>query len=192
MKHENKPTYSFVILTIGLIIITTILARYVAFPSPLTPGMSTIYPAVAFMILFALWFGGYGVIAAYAGGFIGAGILVNIPAEVAVYWALADLFQVLIPLLAVRKFRINLDLRTRRDLIMMVIFGVIVNNLIGAAWGASTLAVGGVIAWSAVSSTFVGWFVANVILSAVIVLPLLHFVTPVVAKSRLFVRHYWN
>ena len=81
MKTAHKPTYSFLVLTIGLIIINTLLARLavLAFPfsveQHVVSGVSYLYIAVAFMILFTLWFGGYGAIAAYAGCFIGAGVL---------------------------------------------------------------------------------------------------------------------
>jgi len=193
MRHEQKPTYSFLILTAGLIVFTTILAGFVAFKTPLYPaGISTFYPAIVFMILFALYFGGYGVIAAYAGGFLGAGILAGISPEVAVFWALADLFEVLIPLVAVRYLSIDPGLRTRRDLLLMVLFAVILNNIVGAAWGAVMLAIAGVIGWSAIPSFFLSWLLGNVILTALLLLPALYFLTPVVAKSKLFVRHYWN
>lgn len=49
------------------------------------------YTAAAFMIAFALWFGGWGVLAAYIGCFIGTGMLMGLPVEVNLYWSLADL-----------------------------------------------------------------------------------------------------
>jgi tetratricopeptide (TPR) repeat protein len=52
-----------------LIIINTLLARFavIALPSAGIPGVSVLYIGVAFMIVFGLWFGGYGAIAAYRG-----------------------------------------------------------------------------------------------------------------------------
>ncbi len=194
MRTAHKPTYSFLLLTIALIIINTLIARYLAIPSPFgSIWIPTIYPAVALMILFTLWFGAYGAIAAYVGGFIGAGILTGIvPPEVAVYWALADLWQVLIPLVAFRMLRINLDLSTRRDQVNIILFAVLINNAFGAAWGAVTLAIGNVIEWVDVSSVFTSWFAANVILTTLILLPALFYLTPKVMKSKLFVKEYWN
>ncbi len=86
MKKVREPTYTFVILTLGLIIINIILARLsvLAIPAGMA-GVSTIYIAVAFMILFTLWFGAYGAIAAYAGTFVGSGLLSSIPPDVALY-----------------------------------------------------------------------------------------------------------
>jgi len=193
MKTANKPTYSFLLLTIVLIIINTLVARFLAFPSPVGPaGLNTIYPAVALMILFTLWFGCYGAIAAYAGCFIGAGVLSGMPPDVAAYWSFADLWQVLIPLVALRMLRINLDLSTRRDQVNVVLFAVLINNAFGAAWGTATLAIGNVIEWVDISSTFGSWFIANVIITTVIVIPAIFYLTPAVQKSRLFVRQYWQ
>ena len=194
MRVVKKPTYSYLILTLVLILVNTLIAKYVAFPSPFDPsGVPLIYPAIALMILFTLWFGGYGAIAAYAGCFIGAGILSDtIPPDVAVYWALADLWQVLIPLIAFRMLRINLDLSTRRDQVNVILFAVLINNAFGAAWGAVTLAIGHVIEWAQVTSVFMNWFIMNVILCLLIVIPALFYLTPVVEKSKLYVRDYWN
>lgn len=193
MRVVKKPTYSYLVLTIVLIIICTLIAKYLAFSSPFGPaGVLTIYPAIALMILFTLWFGGYGAIAAYAGCFIGAGILSDIPPDVAVYWALADLWQVLIPLIALRMLRIDLGLSTRRDQVNVILFAVLINNAFGAAWGAVTLAIGHVIEWAQVTSVFMNWFIMNVILCALIVIPALFYLSPVVEKSKMYVREYWN
>ena len=80
MKNVHEPTYSFVILTLVLIVINAILARLcvIALPGNVG-GVSVLFFAVAFMILFTLWFGAYGAIAAYAGTFIGAGLLSTNP-----------------------------------------------------------------------------------------------------------------
>jgi len=193
MRVTHKPTYSFILLTIVLIIINTAIARFIAIRSPLgTSWIPIIYPAVAFMILFALWFGAYCAIAAYVGCFIGAGILTGIPPEVAIYWAFADLWQVLIPLVALRMLQVDLTLSTQRDWIMVVLFAVLINNAFGAAWGAVTLALGKVIEWASVSSVFVSWFTGNIIVTTLILLPALFYLTPKVMKSKLYVKEYWN
>ena len=193
MRTVYKPTYSFLVLTIVLIAVNTLLARFLAFPSPFAPGgVPTIYPAVAFMILFTLWFGNYGAVAAYLGCFIGAGVLTGMEPDVAVYWSFADLWQVLIPLVALRMLAVNLDLSTRRDQLNAILFAVLINNAFGAGWGAVTLAIGDVIEWAEVSAIFGSWFLWNVILTAVILLPALALLTPKVQGSKLFVRQYWN
>ena len=194
MKTAHKPTYSFLLLTIGLIIINTLLARFavLALPFDGVPGVSGLYIAVAFMILFALWFGGYGAIAAYAGCFIGAGVLSGIPVQVNWYWSLAALWQVLIPLVAVRMLNADLTLSKRRDILIFVIFGVLVNNAFGALWGTVTLAVGNMIAWAEVTPAFIAWCIGNIVVTAVIVPLALRYGTPRILKTKIFVRNYWD
>ena len=124
MRIAQKPTYSFLALLLVLIILNTLIARFIVIPSPFGgPSVTShFYIAIAFMILFTIWFGAYGAIAAYIGCFIGAGVLSGIPPEVSLYWSFADLWQVLIPLIAIRMFRLDLTLDNRRDFIYFVIF----------------------------------------------------------------------
>ena len=200
MKNVHEPTYSFVILTLVLIVVNTIIARLCVIALPggiLLPGgaagVSTLYFAVAFMILFTLWFGAYGAIAAYAGTLIGSGLLnPAIPPVVAIYWSIAGLLQVLIPLVAFRTFKVDLTLENRRDWTLLLLFGVLINNIVGAAWGASTLALGNVIIASQIVSVFTLWLIGNIIVTIIIVPLALRHLTPKVQKSKLFVRYYWD
>ncbi len=196
MKNVREPTYSFVILTLVLIVVNTILARLCVIILPgSNGGISALYIAVAFMILFTLWFGAYGAIAAYAGTFIGSGLLSTngvIPVDVAIYWSIAGLLQVLIPLVALRSFEVDLTLENRRDWTLLLLFGVLINNIVGAAWGAYTLALGNVITSSQIGSVFTLWLIGNIIVTAIIVpLALRHF-TPKIQRSKLFVKYYWD
>lgn len=195
MKHAREPTYIFVILTLILIVIDTILAwgSTAIFPMIGIASISWLYIAVAFMILFTLWFGAYGAIAAYAGTLAGSGLMVSESLsqhpEVAIIWALAGLFQVLIPLVAVRSFGVNLSLEEPRDYTYILIFGVIVNNLIGAAWGVWTLSLAEPVTFG---SAFPSWFISNVVICILIVPLALKLFTPMIEKSRLYVKNYWD
>lgn len=194
MKNVHEPTYSFVILTFALIIINTILAygSVKLLPASIS-GVAYIFPAVAFMILFTLWFGGYGAIAAYAGTLVGSGLMASeILAKnpgVAVLWAIAGLLQVLIPLVAIRSFEVDLNLEKRRDIVLVVLFAVIINNLIGAAWGAWTL---GLVEPGVMGNAFSTWLIGNVIVTILLVPLSLRLFTPKIQKSRLFVKYYWE
>jgi len=196
MKTAHQPTYSFVILTLVLIVVNTLIARLsiIALPGGIG-GVATLYFAVAFMILFTLWFGLYGAIAAYAGTLIGSGLLSTdpvIPAGVAMYWSIAGLLQVVIPLVALRTFEVDLSLENRRDWTLLLLFGVLINNVVGAAWGAYTLALGNVITSGEIGSVFSLWLVGNIIVTVLIVPLALRFLTPKIRKSKLFVRNYWD
>jgi hypothetical protein len=196
MKTVHEPTYSFVILTLVLIVVNTLIARFcvIALPGGVA-GVSALYFAVAFMILFTLWFGAYGAIAAYAGTLIGAGLLSAdpaIPPVVAIYWSIAGLLQVLIPLVAFRTFKVDLTLENRRDWTLLLLFGVLINNSVGAAWGAWTLAFGSVIISSQIGSVFTLWLIGNIIVTIIIVPLALRYGTPCIMKTKIFVRNYWD
>ena len=133
-----------------------------------------------------------GVIAAYIGCYVGAGVLAGMSHVVALYWSLADVWQVLIPLVAFRTFKANIELRTRKDLSIFLVFGLILNNLIGAGWGSATLAIGRVISWSNVIFIFGSWFATNLIVTGIIATLMLRYLTPHVRRARLRVAGYWQ
>jgi hypothetical protein len=194
MKNVQEPTYSFVILTLILIVVDTFLAWISVKLLPAAGGsVSLIYIAVAFMILFTLWFGAYGAIAAYVGTLVGAGLIASDSfsrhPEIAILWAVAGLLQVLIPLVAVRSFEVDLALENPRDLTYVLIFGVIVNNTVGAAWGAWMLALAQPVN---TGSIFATWLIGNVIVTILIVPLALKYFTPKVRKSKFFVKYYWD
>jgi hypothetical protein len=181
---------------IGLILINTLLAwlslQFSHLISPSLPtSVSMIFIAAAFMLIFTLWFGMYGAIAAYAGSFIGAGLLSGMPVTVALYFSLANLWQVLIPLIAFRIFDVHVGMESTRDLFHLVLFGTILNNVIGAAWGSVSLAIAGIDTWSQVPSAFLAWFIGNIIVTIIIVPLVLRHFTPRVEKSKVFVKNYW-
>jgi len=192
MKNLREPTYSFLFLVIGLIIINTVISRLAIILVPAGEnGVAMIYFPVVFMLLFTFWFGAYGAISAYVGTFFGAGLLSGIPFDVSLYWAFSSLWQVLIPLIAFRVFNANVGIENSRDLFHLVLFGVIINNVIGAAWGAYTLAAGQVIPASQVMGAFTTWVVGNIVITLLVVPLALRYFTPRIRKSKLFVNNYW-
>lgn len=195
MKHENEPTYSFVILTFILILINTLLAwlSVTVFPTLGSGVISWVYIAVAFMILFTLWFGLYGAIAAYVGTLVGSGLLVSDALVhnplIALLWAGAGLLQVLIPLVAVRSFDVDLTMENPRDYTYVILFAVIINNLVGALWAIGTLSLVETIAFT---TAFTAWFIGNAAICILIVPLLLKLFTQKIQKNRLFVKKYWD
>jgi hypothetical protein len=193
MRHAQEPTYSFVILTFVLIIINTALAWIsVKFIPAGAGGISLVYLALPFMILFTLWYGAYGAIATYIGTLLGGVLstdsLLKHP-EIAVIWAVAGLLQVIIPLIAVRMFRVDLTLESRRDWTIILLFAVLINNLAGAAWGAFTLSLAGPVN---IGGIFATWLIGNIIITLLIVPLSLRFLTEKVNRSKLFVKNYWD
>ncbi len=186
--NQKKSLYIFLIILIIITIINLLLSRYAVITWQIAPGVSGLYFAVAFMIAFTLWFGMWGAIAAYIGCFIGAGMSTGLQPGVNAYWSLADLWQVLIPLIAFRISGADVGLKTKRDFLIFLVFGVVLNNIVGAGWGAITFAAGG-ISWR--QDIFVGWLTGNLIVTIVITPLLLRYITPHIKKSGLYVRNYW-
>jgi hypothetical protein len=191
-ERQAVPLFLYVALFFLLFCINALVARFVIFSFGIVPGVSALYAVVALMIVFTLWFGMYGAVAAYAGCLIGAGLLSGIPIDVSMYWSLADLWQVLIPLLAFRVFRADPSLRSMRDVRVLAVFGIVINNMAGALWGSVTLALGGIVSWEAVVSVFSGWLIGNFVVCIVLVPVFLYFGTPIIRDHELFVRNYWN
>lgn len=115
-EERGKSLSTYMAILVVLVIINTILARFGVIAYPIGHGSSGLYFAVAFMIVFALWFGGWGVIAAYIGCFIGAGVLSGMPLNVNLYWSIADIWQVLIPLAVFKAFNADAGHRTFKKL----------------------------------------------------------------------------
>ena len=188
---KEKSLHTYLVFLIIITAINSLLARFGVITYPVGPGSSGLYFSVAFMITFTLWFGAWGAIAAYIGCLIGAGMLAGMPLDVNIYWSLADLWQVLIPLMAFKTFDADVGLRTRRDFLIFLIFGWMLNNVVGAGWGASTLALGGIASWNDVPSIFLGWLIGNLIVTIAIAPLLLRYITPFIQKAKLDVRKYW-
>lgn len=196
MKHgiRNCPVDSitrppFVIylsLFFLLVCINSLGAKYFVFSYPIVTGVSSFYLIVAFMIAFALWFGIWGILAAYAGCVIGAGFLSGLPVDVSLYWSFADLWQALIPYVAFRYFHADPALSTRRDRMIFFIFGVIINNIAGAAWGSYTLAYGGIIEAGQIMMTIFVWFLGNVVVCGILAPLILVLVTPWIKTQELY------
>lgn len=188
--HPPLPVYLGLFFLLACV--NALLAKFAVFTFTVGPGISSFYIVVALMIIFTLWFGMWGAVAAYAGCFVGAGLLSGIPADVSLFWSLADFWQVLIPLVAFRTLHADPALLTRRDLVILIVFGVFLNNLCGAIWGSLTLALGGVIPWSSAVSAFYVWWLSNSIVCLVLLPLILYIFTPLVRAHELVVRDYWN
>ena len=188
---ESFSTYLNIFLF--LVLVNSLLSRFAVINSPISPapGVSSMYFAVAFMIVFALWYGIWGAFSAYLGCIIGAGILADVPFSLNVAWSLADLWQVVIPLAAFAYFKVNIRMRTKRDIAIFVIFACVLNNLVGALWGSLMLITNGVIQWTEFFVTFEGWFIGNLIATLVIIPLLLRYITPYVQQTRSYVQGYW-
>jgi hypothetical protein len=187
---KKHGIYVYLIILVIATAINTLVARYATVAWSSRPGASDIYFAIALMIPFTLWFGAWGAIAAYAGCVLGA--LGSMPFGVNLYWSLADLWQVLIPLFAFRMLQADAGLKTKRDFLIFLVFGCLINNVVGAVWGPVMLAAGGVAAWSDTAYTLLTWFAGDAVVTLVIGFLLLRFLTGYIVKWHWEVKKYWS
>lgn len=181
----------YVNIFLFLTLVNSLLARFAVVKSSVAPGVSGLYFAVSFMIVFALWYGVWGALSAYLGCMVGAGILADVPLSLNIVWSLADLWQVLIPMIAFMYFKVDIRLRTKRDFGIFIIFGCLLNNLIGALWGSLMLIRNDVIGWAQFQTTFEGWFFGNLIVAIVLIPLLLRYITPYIQQTNSYVKGYW-
>jgi len=135
--EEVKPgvTWRHLVVTALATGVATILALYavIAAPVPPFPGVSGLYLAAAIYVPLSLWLGIWGCLAGYFScvilGFIsGFGVW-------SFYWALADLFEGLVPLLAFRVLKADVDIGKdlKRPKELYILLAVLVINLIISA-----------------------------------------------------------
>jgi hypothetical protein len=182
----NPPLIIYLSLFFLLVYIQALGAKYCVFSFPLAPGVSSFYLVVAVMVAGAVWFGLWGVCAAYFGCVIGAGILSGFSPETALFWSVSDLIQVAVPYYVFKRFQADPGLITKKDVIVFILSGVLLNNLAGSLWGAWSLLVSGLISQNQFNVTFYGWFITNVLVSAVITPLLLLALTPWIRTHELY------
>ena len=181
----------YILIFIVITVINALLSHFAVLNYSIVPGITEVYFAVAFMIAFTLWFGLWGAIAAYLGCFIGAGLFDMLPLSINLYWSFADVWQVIIPLIAFRFLNADTGLTTKKDFLIFLIFGIVLNNAVGAAWGTIMYAAADVITWEHLSTAFLAWFIGNMIVTAIITTLLLKYVSPYIKKAGLTVNKNW-
>src|SRR5437016_3069904 len=118
MKQEKKRrhiTYSFALnprpsLVRRYVILCAVLSAvsvYISWLAVITIpgrflGIGTFYFASIFYAIITFWFGGWGLIASFIGAFLGSGLLAGVPSTYAVQFAVADIWEPLIPFLFLR------------------------------------------------------------------------------------------
>ena len=72
---------------------------------------------------------------------------------------------------------------------ILLLFGVLIANISGAAWGAFTLSLLGPVN---VAGIFTTWLVGNIIITLLILPLAIRLFTHRVSRSKLFVKKYWD
>lgn len=192
VPESTRPLWHFIVLFVVILVLNTIIARYGEIAKPVTNGMPGLYLAVAFMIPFALWFRGWGVLAAYLGCMVGSTIAPFLGLIDNAVFSVADLLQALIPAAVFAFAGADPALRSPRDWAYFLAFAILVATLAGAVWGAFTLALFGIVPWGSAYLTGVSWFLSDMIVIIFITTPLLYLATPALQARGLLVSGWWR
>lgn len=152
-------------------------------------GVSALFVAIGFGIPFVIWFGFWGLLIGYVGTLIGAGLLSGVPLLLAIPFALVDVIQFGVPLLAYRGLAgrfgvdpVGKDVYSVRGFLFFLVSGVVVPNGLGALYGIAVLSAGGLVPPDAFWPGVIGWWVGNMLVTAIVAPILLRGLTPVIER----------
>jgi len=153
--------------------------------------VSAFWPGQAVQSIGAIWFGWWGGIAAALFPLISNSLSGSAPLPVSIMYLPGNLLQGMVAAWAFRYFKTDPSLKTQKDWWVWIIFGAILPNAIGAAWGSTTLVAFGLVTQAAQLTTFLGWFIGNTIPTLILGSLVLKFVSPLVIKTKSFCKGLW-
>lgn len=153
--------------------------------------VSAFWPGQAVQSIGSIWFGWWGGIAAGLFPLISNSLSGSAPLPVSIAYLPANILQGMIAGYVFRRLKAHPALESGRDWVIWIIWGALVPNAVGAAWGSTMLVAFDLITQAAQLITFLGWFVGNTIPTIILGSIILKFVSPLVIRSRAFVKGYW-
>ena len=150
----------------------------------------TVWPTVGLFAVAGIWFGSWGVLAAYVGNTVSC--LAALPLAVAVLQSVSTIFQALIPAWAFRFFKANPGLTTSRDGTIFMVFGVVLPGFVSTLIAPPIWYIFGLVPTMAALIWIMmpGWFFSNVVVTPLIAVPLLKATSGAVMKSRAYVKRW--
>lgn len=153
--------------------------------------VSAFWPGQAVQSIGAVWFGWWGGIAAALFPLLSNSLSGSAPLPVSIAYLPGNLLQGMVAAWAFRYFKSHPALQSGKDWGVWILWGAIVPNAIGAAWGSTMLVGFGLITQAAQFTTFLGWFIGNTIPTIILGSIVLKYVSPLVIRSKAFCKQYW-
>lgn len=190
LKTENK-NYSHGFILMGVIAGLTAILDYIGvimFPFGFF-GVSAFYIGAAFFTAFSLWFKWKALLAMYIGLLIGA-LISGTFTIFAFLLAWGNVIAVSIPLLlfGIKKLKLDIELKTWKDYAAYILSVTILQNTVSAMWVLGGFVIFGIMPPESLKMAIYGWIIGGMIVSLVIGIPLLKFVTPVVKRTSFYKR----
>ncbi|MCX5751243.1 MAG: MASE1 domain-containing protein [Candidatus Saganbacteria bacterium] len=166
-------------------------------------GVSSLYFSIAFLMAFTLWFGGWGILAAYIAGVFGAGILSGLPLNTSLLLGLADVVEVVIPFIMYRTLARLMDINPSGKGILnnknwvsnwafFLSFAVVIPSIVGGFVGVMILYLTKSITVDLIAPAWFSWSVGNIVVLTVIGPLLMQFVSPWLEKYDLTTKGIWS
>lgn len=153
--------------------------------------VSAFWPGQAIQAVSSIWYGGWGGVASIVFPIISNAISGSAALPVSLAYIPGNLAQGIVGGLAFRMLGADPRLQSKRDWVIFTVFGILVSNIIGAAWGSSILRVFGLITPQAHLTVFLGWFLGNSVASWILGVIMLKFISPIVMKTKTFCKGLW-
>ncbi|MCC6356607.1 MAG: hypothetical protein IT577_22190 [Verrucomicrobiae bacterium] len=144
-------------------------------------GVGALYFASVFYALVTYWFGAWGLIASFIGAFIGAGLLTGMPIFFALPFAVADIFEPLLPVLILRTIAPRLGIHPLAGNLLakpwsryalFCIFGAALPPFLSGLWGTWILTLAGFVPPTAFFAAVFSWWFGAFVLLAILVPPI--------------------
>lgn len=153
--------------------------------------VSAFWPGQAVQAVGGIWFGGWGVIAGMFFPFISNAMSGSAPIPVSAAYLPANFLQGFLAAVAFRYLKADPRLQTARDWVIWIVVGVLLANFLGAFWGTYVLVWFGLITSGAQLTALLGWLIGNTIPSLIFGSIVLKYVSPMVIRSKAFVKSWW-
>lgn len=189
-SEVRKPKLNNVIMMALFIGIGVVVGTFGSMAVPLG-FVSAFWPGQAIQSVGSIWFGMWGGIASVVFPMLSNAISGSATLAVSLAYIPGNFIQGMAAGIAFRVFKADPRLKTGKDWAVYTIFGVILCNAIGAAWGSTVLRCFGLISAESHLTVFLGWAIGNAVPSFVLGAILLKYVSPLVIKSKSFVKKYW-
>ena len=186
----RKPGTIHIAIMALLIGVGAVAGTFGSLSIPLGYGVTGFWPGVAVQAVGSIWFGMWGVIAGFLFPFI-SNSLAGAPLYVSFGYLPSNLIQGLLPAWAFKYFKADPRLTSGKDYAIFIVFGVILNNILGAAWAVTALQWLGLVTVESVPLFFSGWTIGNGVPALIFGIILLKALSPLVVKHRSFVKKWW-
>jgi integral membrane sensor domain MASE1 len=170
-------------------------------------GISIFYFVYPFFLVFTMWWGAWGILGAYVGCVIGAGILIGTPPVPSILYSFSDLVPPLFAFVLYRGWLANkgydplwrdltdkevAGVKTKRAgaWVWFVLINGVIFNLISAEMGVGVLYEFGLVAPDIFWLFWIGWFVGDLVAMVIITPILVKGLTALVERQGL-INHGW-